>query len=90
MKMNAARNWLQRYQLGLRPEHQLANFLDLDHLRAAFRAPRADNRMNASAAQGDYIQRAPEWIEFTLLTQLGRMIFDHHNDVHAKVLLPGR
>jgi hypothetical protein len=76
--------------LNSQSEHQLTNFLDLDHLRAAFWAPRADNRMNASAAQAEYIQRAPEWIGFTLMTLLRRVIFDHHNSVHDKMLLPGR
>jgi hypothetical protein len=89
-QMNARPNWLQQFQLDQPSEHRLTNFLDLHHLCAVFRAPRADNRMNASAAQAGYIKLAPEWIGFTLMTPLRRVIFDHHNSVHDKVLLPGR
>ena len=66
------------------------NLPDLQHLRATFWAPRADNRMNPSTAQAEYIQGAAERIRFTLVLPLGRVIFDHHNGVHNKVLLPGR
>ena len=59
------------------------NFVDLDHLRPALRAPSANNRMNASAAQAEYIQGAAEQIGFTLATPLDRVIFDHHDGVHG-------
>ena len=53
-------------------------------------SPRADNRMNPSAAQVEYIQGAAERIGLTLVLLKGRVIFDHHDGVHSKVLLPGR
>jgi len=68
----------------------VANLPDLQHFRAALCAPRADNRMNPSAAQAEYIQSAAERIRFTLVLPLGLMIFYYHNGVHNKVLLPGR
>jgi hypothetical protein len=62
----------------------LTNFLELDHLRTAFRAPRADNRMDASTTQAAYVKRAAEWIRFRVVTQLPGVIFNHYDDVHEK------
>src|SRR6266550_2813057 len=53
------------------------NLPNLQHLRAAFWAPRADNRMNASSAQAEYIQGAPERIRFTLVLLVSRVILDY-------------
>jgi hypothetical protein len=62
----------------------LAYYLELDHLRTTFRAPRADNRMDTSPTQAGYIKRAAEWIRFRVVTQFGRVIFNHHYSVHDK------
>ena len=61
------------------------NFPELDHLRLAFWAPSANDGMNATAADAKYVERAAKRIWFTLLTPLGRVIFDHHDDVHSSV-----
>jgi hypothetical protein len=74
----------------LQGDTSFVNFTNLQHFRAAFWAPRADNRMNTSATQAGYVQGAAKGIGFSLVLPLSRVIFDNHNAIHGKVLLPGR
>ena len=86
----AAQSVAERDSHHLQGSSSFVNLPDLQHFRAALCAPRADNRMNPSATQAEYIQSAAERIRFTLVLPLRRMIFYYHNDFHNRVLLPGR
>ena len=58
---------------------------DLQHFQAALRTPRSGNRVNEIAAHAPHFQCTGEWVGFTFLTVLRRLIFKDHNHVHGTV-----
>ena len=56
---------------------------DLDHLRAAARAPRAGNGENEITAQAPDVQPAAECVALMLVALLRRLILNYHDSVHG-------
>jgi hypothetical protein len=74
-------------QTVLAEQRGLTHSQNLHDLRATSRAPRANNRMNAGTARALYVQGSSRRIGFTLVSLLGRFVFDHHDGVHDEVTI---
>jgi hypothetical protein len=57
---------------------------NLDHFRAAPRAPSAGNGVNEIAAQAPDVEPAAELVGLMLVPLLRRLVFNNHDSVHGK------